>query len=334
MAAQFFNPIAQYLNGAGRVIPGAQLEFFANGTTTPQDTFADAALTTPNTNPVVCDADGRIPPIFMPNDDVYTIVFRTSVSDGSVQFAQVDDYVGADGNVSSEDVRNALDSNTDPITVNGPSITFNMPITVVDAANTNGVINLQNTNAAFTGIMDWRQTTRASSTAFDFSRFDANGVTVYRVFGNGDLTIAGNLSKASGSFRIKHPLMPETHELVYSFIESPRAENLYRDMVDLVAGKAQINLDQHFGLTEGTYEALNHTRSWSTTNETGFSSVKSHVSGNILYIECEDLTSTDTVCFEVRGERKDDHMMQASWTDEAGRVITEPEISDKPLQED
>ena len=48
------------------------------------------------------------------------------------------------------------------------------------------------------------------------------------------------------------------------------------------------------------------------------------MSGNILTIECQDETSTDTVYFEVRGERRDKHMLETEWTDENGKVITEP----------
>jgi hypothetical protein len=39
--------------------------------------------------------------------------------------------------------------------------------------------------------------------------------------------INGALSKDSGSFKIDHPLKPETHHLVHSFIEGPQADNLY-----------------------------------------------------------------------------------------------------------
>ncbi len=50
-----------------RVVPfdGAKLFFFDTGTSTPKDTFSDAALATPNANPVVADADGRFPDIFL-----------------------------------------------------------------------------------------------------------------------------------------------------------------------------------------------------------------------------------------------------------------------------
>jgi len=45
---------------------------------------------------------------------------------------------------------------------------------------------------------------------------------------DGSLTIGGALSKGSGSFKIDHPIKPETHHLVHSFVESPQADLIYR----------------------------------------------------------------------------------------------------------
>ena len=95
-------------------------------------------------------------------------------------------------------------------------------------------------------------------------------------------------------------------------------------MVDLVDGTATVNIDTAHRMTEGTFVALNHVQSWSSSNESGYSPVKCSISGNLLTIECQDTSSTDTVYYEVRGIRKDQHMIDAHWTDENGRVITEP----------
>ncbi len=140
-------------------------------------------------------------------------------------------------------------------------------------------------------------------------------------------SINGSLSKSSGSFKIDHPLpeLSETHDLVHSFVEAPDASNLYAGMVDLVDGTATVNIDTAHRMTEGTFEALNTLQSWSSSNESGYSPVKCSVSGNLLTIECQDATSTDTVYYEVRGVRKDPHMLAAEWTDSNGLVIVEPE---------
>jgi len=138
----------------------------------------------------------------------------------------------------------------------------------------------------------------------------------------------GAVSKSGSTFRIDHPLpaLTETHQLVHSVVEAPDASNLYAGMVDLVDGTATVNIDTAHRMTEGTFEALNHLQSWSSSNESGYAPVKCSMSGNLLTIECQDATSTDTVYYEVRGIRKDQYMMSAetNWTDENGRVITEP----------
>lgn len=142
---------------------------------------------------------------------------------------------------------------------------------------------------------------------------------------SGDLDVTGALSKGSGSFKIDHPLKPDTHHLVHSFIEGPQADNLYRGTVALVGGATTVNLDEAGRMTEGTFVALNGNVQCLTTNEDGWTAVRGSVSGNILTIEAQDAACTDTVSWMVLGERHDQHMIDTAWTDAAGRVITEPE---------
>ena len=149
----------------------------------------------------------------------------------------------------------------------------------------------------------------------------SSGVTV-----TGTLNITGALSKGSGSFRIEHPLPSKsaTHQLVHSFIEGPKADLIYRGKVALVGGKASVNIDAAATMTEGTFEVLCRDVQCFTTNETGWTAVRGNVVGNILTLEAQDSSSTDTVSWMVIGERKDPHIMETDWTDENGRVIVEP----------
>lgn len=149
---------------------------------------------------------------------------------------------------------------------------------------------------------------------------------------SGDLDVTGALSKGSGSFKIDHPLKPETHHLVHSFIEGPQADNIYRGTVALVGGTATVNLDEAGRMAEGTFVALNGNVQCFTSNEQGWTAVRGSVSGNLLTIEAQDATCTDTVSWLVIGERHDQHMIDTHWTDDAGRVITEPEKL--PVEED
>jgi hypothetical protein len=148
---------------------------------------------------------------------------------------------------------------------------------------------------------------------------------------SGNATISGSIAKGSGSFKISHPLesKAETHNLVHSFIEGPQADLIYRGKVDLVDGSATVNVDTASGMTEGTFVVLCRDVQSFTTNESGWTAVRSSVSGNILTIEAQDATCTDSISWMVVGERQDDHMIDTGWTDEIGKVIVEPLIEEE-----
>tara|TARA_R110001599_G_scaffold48581_1_gene139579 strand:+ start:753 stop:3116 length:2364 start_codon:yes stop_codon:yes gene_type:complete len=142
----------------------------------------------------------------------------------------------------------------------------------------------------------------------------------------GNLNVTGALSKGSGSFKIDHPLesKKDTHYLAHSFVEGAQADNIYRGKIDLVSGTATVNIDTVSNMTEGTFVALNREIQCFTTNETGWTAVKGSVSGNVLTIIAQDNTCTDRISWMVIGERQDQHMYEADWTDSDGKVITEP----------
>lgn len=72
----------------GAAIPGAKLYFFQSGTTTPQNTYSDAALSTAHENPVEADSEGVFPPIYLDGALPSYRVRLTTQSD--VQVYQVD----------------------------------------------------------------------------------------------------------------------------------------------------------------------------------------------------------------------------------------------------
>jgi len=147
------------------------------------------------------------------------------------------------------------------------------------------------------------------------------GVTI-----GGDLNVVGALSKGSGSFKILHPLpeKTDTHYLVHSFIEGPKADLIYSGMVRLVSGYAHINIDAVSGMTAGTFEVLCRDVRRSTTNESGFSKIRSEFYGSSLHIYAESQDCEDEIFWQVIGERKDPHMYETSWTDDEGHVMVEP----------
>ena len=74
----------------------------------------------------------------------------------------------------------------------------------------------------------------------------------------------------------------------------------------------------------GTFEVLCRDVHCFTTNEDGWTAVRGKVVGNILTIESQDNTCTDTISWMVIGERQDSHMLETEWTDENGKIIVEP----------
>lgn len=82
----FVNPVT------GAPLAGGKLNFYQSGTTTPQATYSDRALTIPNTNPVILDASGFSGNIFLQNL-AYNVVLTDS---NNVQVWQADPVYTSD----------------------------------------------------------------------------------------------------------------------------------------------------------------------------------------------------------------------------------------------
>ena len=92
MSTLFAPPWFVPVSGAGTTYPGAKLYFYETGTTTPKDTFSDPDLDPSHLheNPVVADADGQFPPIYLEAGE-YKAVLKTS-ADATLD--TVDPYSG------------------------------------------------------------------------------------------------------------------------------------------------------------------------------------------------------------------------------------------------
>lgn len=146
---------------------------------------------------------------------------------------------------------------------------------------------------------------------------------------NGDITTQGLSVVTDKNFRITHPL-DNTKYLKHTTVEAPAMFLIYSGMIQLQDGTASVNLDDHFRMTPGTFEAITKNRGRSTSNETGYSPVKSSLSGNTLTITCQDSESTDLVAWIVTGERADANV--ANKYDSNGNY--QPEFSKNPPEEE
>jgi hypothetical protein len=102
---RYFNQRVQILDTNGDPVPGAKLEFFEAGTSNQLDTYSDFDLTTPNTNPVICDSGG------------YCTVF--------LKVNRLYDYTTVDANdVTIYDKELNVSSYEPPLTTKGDIFTF------------------------------------------------------------------------------------------------------------------------------------------------------------------------------------------------------------------
>ena len=187
-------------------------------------------------------------------------------------------------------------------------------------SNSCGTINLKADGAEDnSGVMEFYVTAQT-----DELGDDPFGINKMMTITENGVTVHGSLSKSSGSFRIDHPLKPETHDLVHSFVESPQADNLYRGVVSLQKGRATIDLDQWFDMTAGTFLALNRDIQAFVNNADTWDNVRAKVLGSQLVIESQNPESTAKVSWLVIGERQDKEIHESSLTDNHGKVIVEP----------
>jgi len=268
------------------------------------------------------------------DDQKGTLSFRTNDgSDGEspTERMRIDSsgYVGiADSSPASALSIKYTDTTTYSAAASAPAVgRINLFNTDTTTDTTAGEIRFGagSSGSAYATISAIRPGSQECELAFRTSN-NATLAEAVRIDKNGNVDISGALSKGSGSFKISHPLpeKTETHNLVHSFIEGPQADLIYSGMVTLVAGKAEINLDTVARMTEGTFLLLNTNLRRFVSNEGGWTAVRSSITGNVLTVEAQDDTCTDEVFWTVIGERKDQHMIDTSWTDENGRVITEP----------
>lgn len=103
MAGRFIPPSEQYFDNSGNVLSGGLLYFYDSGTAVAKDTYSDPDGTIANTNPVVLDAAGRTPNIYL--DGAYKLIIRDSAG---VQIEERDPVLAADDTTKGFSAWNAV----------------------------------------------------------------------------------------------------------------------------------------------------------------------------------------------------------------------------------
>ncbi len=133
MALRYTAPYFQWVDGDGIPLALGKLYFYATGTSTPQATYSDASLTTPNTNPVIANADGYWGPIFLQGLD-YKVILKDA---NDVQIWSADPVSGSGGAAQSGAIRTTTISSN--ITASDGTVIVNSAIATTQtlpAANT------------------------------------------------------------------------------------------------------------------------------------------------------------------------------------------------------
>lgn len=86
---RYYTPEPFEIDANGVPLAAAQLFFFATGTNTPQATYSDVGLTTPNANPVIADANGRFGAIWLLTTNAYAVQLWTAATPDNPTGSQV-----------------------------------------------------------------------------------------------------------------------------------------------------------------------------------------------------------------------------------------------------
>ncbi|WKT93776.1 hypothetical protein QYR01_20250 [Brucella anthropi] len=144
---------------------------------------------------------------------------------------------------------------------------------------------------------------------------------------DGGFLAFGPITGTSKNFEIDHPVDPDNFDLRHAATEAPEMLIEYRGTVQLLNGRATVNVEQHYGVRPGTFDAL-WADAWVTSlqNQDGFDRLKpSRVTGATFEIICENETSSDLVSWVLMARRNDPYVRWdgCKFTDADGRLIIE-----------
>jgi hypothetical protein len=139
----------------------------------------------------------------------------------------------------------------------------------------------------------------------------------------------GTINKGSSNFLIDHPLDPYNKMLRYGMVEAPRYELIHRGTTKLFNGLSEVNIDEFYGLTPGTFQSLcQNVEVVSVQAKNSYERVMASAVDNATFqIVSESNDFNGEVIWVVIGERKDAFIKASKYTDTDGHLINE---ADKP----
>ena len=138
----------------------------------------------------------------------------------------------------------------------------------------------------------------------------------------GSLNINGGFSANNKQFKIEHPLN-ENKWLYHTSTEAPRADLIYRGVLQLQNGEGSASIDGASNMTKGTFDALTKNPQLFLQNNESFDRIKGYVESGSVYVLSENENSTASIDWSVIAERNDVEMIQSPLYDTNGNYKTE-----------
>jgi hypothetical protein len=138
----------------------------------------------------------------------------------------------------------------------------------------------------------------------------------------GSLDVTSGFSASNKQFKIQHPLN-ENKWLYHTSTESPRADLIYRGILQLQGGVGSASIDSASNMTNGTFNALTKNPQLFLQNNESFDRIKGYVQSGSVYVLSENQNSTASIDWSVIAERQDTEILKSPLYDRNGKYKTE-----------
>lgn len=165
LASRFVLPYQTVIDASGVPIPGAFLYFYQSGTNNPLNTYSNAALTIPNSNPVQAASNGQFPAIFM-QAQAYKVVLTDALGD---EIWTADPVIGTGGASATTNLRTVTGNTTvlatDKIlevdgTLGDVIVTFPLALGNTQQTQTVKIVKIDDTTSEISIVDDGSATSR------------------------------------------------------------------------------------------------------------------------------------------------------------------------------
>lgn len=232
-----YNPFNQPVDLNGAVLSGAKWYFYENGTTTLKDVYQDQAKTSTHANPVIADANGRFPDIWL--EGVYSI--RIAQSDDTwITGTQMDDYNKGFSDVDAAATAGSTLTDFEYDAANSSGLNFKVNDGTVDNLDgttttiTTSALALSQSTTNYVYIRLWDNTVVGSTAAPG-----KNTVLLYQVVTDTSSIITVTDKRPS---QVKRQVTPQGY--LHGFIVTINSSDTNHD-IDIEAGVARDSLDNY-----------------------------------------------------------------------------------------